>query len=393
MIEFKSKLLEALLDDDINKIIQIIYQELNCHFNITDEYYRLKVQIPAEPIHDLIWDTYLTNASLPPHIIKLLNEDQLLEKGYSSDKPYIVNSPTLGELPRVTLGIKNDQKIYGYLTVYYIDKIITDEDLNKIEIASQVLAYYYSKKEKNISSIQNVYELFINQLFLGQIKNEEDLCLWQNSLPIPINPKYQIVCATFGQKSNFVFLKKIYNEIKTYFNYEKCTLVDDRLYFIFDHIDHQASQTLLMNIVSFLQKYDLKIGISNSYYQLIQTRNYCKQAEIASSLCKPKQYLYFSNCYLEAISTFIHEKNIYIHPSFVILKEYDKRNKTEYFNTLLSYLHHFGRHNEIEAELKVHRNTIRNRLNFIENLCEISLDDAYTFTSLYMSYIIYSNCA
>ena len=70
-----------------------------------------------------------------------------------------------------------------------------------------------------------------------------------------------------------------------------------------------------------------------------------------------------------------------------------KSFKTEYFNTLISYLNHFGRHNEIENELKVHRNTIRNRLNFIENLCEISLDDAYTFACLYMSYVIYNNCA
>lgn len=392
MIIFKSKLLEALLKNDIDEIVQLVYQELNCPFNITDESYHLKVQIPLEPIHDLIWDTYLKNNTLPPHIIKLLDEDQLLEKGYSSNKPYIVLSPTLGEYPRVTIRIKYEQKIYGYLTVYYINRNVTEDDLDKIELVSQVLAHYYSKKEKNISSIQNIYELFITQLLLGQIKNEDDLSRWQNSLQVPIQSNVQIVCAKLDQKSNFL-LRNIYHEIKNYYNYDKCTLFKDGFYLLFDQINLTSNQTLQKNIISSLQKYDFKIGISDTYSQLIQTHTYRKQAEITSALCKPGKMLYFSNYYLEAISYLIKDKKIYIHPSFDLLKEYDKNNKTEYLNTLISYLTHFGRQHEMELELKVHRNTIRNRLNFIENVCAISLDDAYTFTSLYMSYIIYHDCA
>ena len=163
---------------------------------------------------------------------------------------------------------------------------------------------------------------------------------------------------------------------------------------MFDEIQNPTNQTLLKQLITTLQKYDVKIGVSVAFSNLLHTRIYRKQAEIASSLSKNGQCIYFSSHVLEAIKLVLEDtKHIYIHPAFEILKAFDQKNKTEYYPTLRSYLSHFGKHNEIEEDLKIHRNTVRNRLSNIEKMTSISLEDPYTFTHLYISYILLSHCA
>ena len=392
--QFNSNLLECLLANDLNKLITTIYEELQCPFNITDEYYHLLVQIPKKKINDLIWDSYVDHNSLSVDIVKLLNENNLIGKGYFSPTPYMITSPSLGKYPRVTVRLNHEEKIFGYLTVYYIDKEPSENDLSKIEIAGKVLAYYYNKNRTQLSTIQNIYELVLNNLFLELINTEEELMEYQSILPVPLKEKCIILCVQSENDSNITFLQKISNELKYHYHFDKCTIYKENLYLLFDEIQRTSTQKIFDQCIKLLCEYQLKIGISGVFSNLLNARIYRKQAEISASLCEKGKTLYFSDGALDAIALQLKaNSNIFVHPAFETLKDYDFKNNTEYFKTLQCYVQHFAKHNEIEKVLQIHRNTVRNRLGAIENITQISLEDPYTFTHLYLSLILMQHCA
>lgn len=63
------------------------------------------------------------------------------------------------------------------------------------------------------------------------------------------------------------------------------------------------------------------------------------------------------------------------HPAIAILQDYDRKNKTDFYNTLFCYLRNERRHQATAEELFVHRNTLFQRLQKIEELLPVDLDD------------------
>ncbi|MGI6072866.1 MAG: PucR family transcriptional regulator [Lachnospiraceae bacterium] len=67
--------------------------------------------------------------------------------------------------------------------------------------------------------------------------------------------------------------------------------------------------------------------------------------------------------------------NSILHPAIAILKDYDLRNRTDYYKTLFAYLKN-ERSNQLTAEeLFIHRNTLSQRLRKVFNVCTLDLDD------------------
>ena len=74
-----------------------------------------------------------------------------------------------------------------------------------------------------------------------------------------------------------------------------------------------------------------------------------------------------------------------IHPAVKYLKKYDKKNKTNYLETLREYLNCALNTTEAVDRLFIHRNTLYYRLKKIEELCEIDLTDMPTIVCLYFA--------
>ncbi len=65
----------------------------------------------------------------------------------------------------------------------------------------------------------------------------------------------------------------------------------------------------------------------------------------------------------------------YLHPSIEILRLYDQKNGTAYLQTLRIYINSMCNHSKTIAKMHIHRNTLLYRLNKIQELCGISLED------------------
>lgn len=387
---YEAALLLALLEDDLEAVCEIISRELNGLTNITDESYSLIAQFPKKRINEAIWDSYLTEKTLPAGLIKLLNEKNLIEKGLSAEKPFVTTLDTAKDYNRVITRIVMNQKIYGYLTVY-MKTDVTEEDMSKLSLAAKVIAYQMYKKEDANNYIGDIYELFISNLFNQNIHSEKELAEWQKAMPVSLCEPYRMICADGQNHRNVAYMNTILKKIKNQYHYLSGTIYQDQLYLLVDKVEEKGQIQLMDEMIKLLKSYDLNIGISNKFSRLLDANLYRQQASLTALLQK-KESPYFIDETLQLVNEEIKEKQeIFIHPAIKILSSFDQKNGSEYLKTLYSYLRHFAHHLAIENELKIHRNTVYNRIRTIEELCGIDLSDAYTFTHLYLSYLM-SDC-
>lgn len=280
---YEAALLSALLDDDLEAVCEIISHELEGLTNITDESYNLIAQFPKKRINEAIWDSYLTEKTLPADLIKLLNEKNLIEQGLFSDKPFVTTLDTAKDYNRIITRIMMSQKIYGYLTVY-IKTDVTDEDIEKLGLAAKVIAYQMYKKEDTNNYIGDIYELFISNLFNQNIHSEKDLTEWQKAMPVPLRKPYRIICAAEKNHFNYAYMNTVLKKIKNQYHYLSCTIYQDQLYLLVDKVEEKGQMQLMDEMIELLKSYDLNIGISNDFSELLLAELYRQQASLTALL-------------------------------------------------------------------------------------------------------------
>ena len=78
-----------------------------------------------------------------------------------------------------------------------------------------------------------------------------------------------------------------------------------------------------------------------------------------------------------------------LHPALAAIKEHDRQHKTDYYQTLFCYLRNERRHQQTAEELFIHRNTLFLRLEKIQELWPLDLDD--TEERFYLLFSFYQN--
>ena len=75
-----------------------------------------------------------------------------------------------------------------------------------------------------------------------------------------------------------------------------------------------------------------------------------------------------------------------LHPALAAIKEHDRQYKTEYYRTLFCFLRNERRHRPAAEELFIHRNTLFQRLERIQALWPLDLDDTEERFDLRLSF-------
>lgn len=74
------------------------------------------------------------------------------------------------------------------------------------------------------------------------------------------------------------------------------------------------------------------------------------------------------------------------HPALVVLREYDKKQRTNYYETLYSFLAHERSYVDTSKALFIHRNTLMYRIRVISELINSDLEDPDERNFIYFSY-------
>ena len=74
------------------------------------------------------------------------------------------------------------------------------------------------------------------------------------------------------------------------------------------------------------------------------------------------------------------------HPAFDLIHEYDRKNETQYFETLKVYLLNEMSYQKTAEKLFIHKNTVIYRIRRMEELFRLNLKDCRVITALYLSF-------
>ncbi|MCR4435705.1 MAG: helix-turn-helix domain-containing protein [Clostridiales bacterium] len=78
----------------------------------------------------------------------------------------------------------------------------------------------------------------------------------------------------------------------------------------------------------------------------------------------------------------------FCHPSLLTLMEYDRNNNANYTRTLYVFILNKGNQNESAKILHIHRTTMIYRMEKIEAIMDIKLDNIHLMYNLYLSFMI-----
>ncbi len=146
--------------------------------------------------------------------------------------------------------------------------------------------------------------------------------------------------------------------------------------------ENKGAETVQRKTEEFLRDNYLKAGFSGRFSNLRELPAYYRQARVALetglSYASFKWFFTFQNeClhYMRRLVTSELRPEYICHPKLTSLKEYDKKHKTNYMDTLTAYLENSRNAVETAKQLFLHRSSMMYRLKRIREISEIDFDD------------------
>lgn len=140
---------------------------------------------------------------------------------------------------------------------------------------------------------------------------------------------------------------------------------------------------------------NLQAGISRSFTDLTEVReHYLESVEALKlgNLVKKEAHFFRYADYLiyDFINSHADNENYkkFLHRSLLKLMEYDKKNSTEFVHNFHIYLRNFKNIKDSATALNIHRNTMFYRIEKIESILNVDLNDVDILFQLYLSYKI-----
>lgn len=159
----------------------------------------------------------------------------------------------------------------------------------------------------------------------------------------------------------------------------------------------QPSPSLLHTLADYLKPYNMPAGVSNGFSDITMLSHFFNQSVKAIELNKYYQYRFRIASYADFLVTHLLEivsksSNArllnFCHPTLLYIMEYDRKNDTDYLNTLSAYILS-NRSIKLSAQaLYIHTNTMYGRIQKIKNTFRLDLDDTHLIAQLYISFHI-----
>lgn len=379
----KEMLLTALLDGGIEKLVKDISEYFGYPVMVTDVGYNLIACYPEETQEDPLWDAILQFKSTPPDFINKFYKDNMMPLAVNNVEPYYLNWGCLKDYPRILVNLNMSKKAYGYFSIL-CDKN-SPEMMEAIKIVGSVCTIALQKEYMDSPPSEDYQTMFLKYLFDEKKPKKEHLRNWKKNLHGSVEGPYYVGYCSVNRRKELIspvgfiqaVIKKSYPGILFFSK-------NADLIFLFTSMKTRESvQSFVKILLKNLHGYKLSFGISNQFYELEYPLIYLKQANYACLIASTKglDYMEYRNCVLEQMITSIYAvlpRESYIHEAIEQLHRYDKNNNTEYLSTLMIYVKSLFNAKRTTESLHIHRNTLPHRLEMIQKISGIDLNNTET---------------
>ena len=394
--ELEKRLLRVLCaDSSLNEICKIGVEHFQSPVVVHDEHFYIlacpeMVQGKTNFDYDMQMDSYIENEqTLTLFRTSAAYQETLKTTGGQSWKSDFDDTSCL------YANIWIDQIYKGRLLV-----LTTEETAGKLRevgyfsgIIRQVLLNRYVYRNDAPSLLKGILIDALN----GREINPLTLAKKAEKMHWQMNDAYVCGMVTFGsEKISHYLAFGVCNSIQQHIKGSYPCYYQKAIYFITNlEKGNLTINDLRMKMSYIIRESLLHVGISNVFYKLQDFPLYMKQAEIALVYSREEKRTSWYNEFRETVLAYWMIKGVgeltresIISGDLMLLKNYDGEKGTDLYQTLKTYLT-CERNSTLTAQLlDIHRSTLPHRLERIEKLTGLDLEDFSTRLYLLMSFAI-----
>lgn len=382
-------------DYDINEILNIAEDYVNNPVFLLDTSYKiLGLSKLASLTTDSI-ESYNEHYYLVSEVIEAIKRDSCMNLIYNNEAFFHFTKENF-----IFCGIKVNKITTAYICVLKKHRDFNHDDLTLVNTLSKALSIQIQKDNLFINSSGLEEEYYLIDLLENKIDDINYLKERLSQTNFKIKDNLFLVSIPFKQiykdyRHNFG-LKQLINNAKSIFINSIATYVNDKIIFLISKDSEKLFSSQSENqFLNFLRLNNLKAGISMSFKNILETKEFYKQSISTLNITEhlnSKGYVFYFEDYLEyywfnlslSNENQINTKNL-IHPFINKIIATDKKHNTEFLKTLSTYLDNNRNSNIASKALKIHNSTFFYRFHKIETLLNVSLFDSDILFKLELS--------
>ena len=348
---------------------------------------------PDEDITDPRWISLRTENMIPMNLLNI----SLYRSSLQTESPVLSTDGT--GLPIVRCAVAQDRKLIGYLFSPCYHGAPTQEELDILRVLADLCSLRMQKDLHYAEYPEDMIEYFISDLLNGTITDEQqirDRCSyfgWRLKMPYRILTIRSSDPAETERGAGYLEQTRRCELLREIFPEATVFLYGEQIKFIVSAQDESTRERLLLlKISEVLEKHGLVAGVSQpgrNFRSLTARHRQAMKAIQMGTLLKGSGPLYYYDRYsvyhaLEACAEKLDLRQL-CHAAVLKLERYDRKNGTAYMGTLHAYLSTGKNLSEAAEALYIHRNTLAKRLEKINDIISVDLEDRETVFHLLFS--------
>ena len=348
---------------------------------------------PDDSITDPRWHRLCAERMMPMNLVNI----GLYRSALRSEAPVISTDGT--GLPIVRCAVAQEKKLIGYLLSPCYHGAPTQEELDIVRMLADLCSLRMQKDLHYAEYPDDMIEYFISDLLNGTITDEQqirDRCSyfgWRLKMPYRVLTVRGADPAEMVRGEGYLRQTERCKALRAEFPEATVFLYGEQIKFILGVEDESARERLILaQIAEVLEAYGLVAGVSQPGRNLRSLAARHRQAMKAiqmGTLLEGSGPMYFYDRYavyhaLEMCSGSIDLREL-CHAAVLKLERYDRKNGTAYMGTLHAYLAAGQNISEAAEALYIHRNTLAKRLEKMNDIIHVDLEDRETVFHLLFS--------
>lgn len=338
-----------------------------------------------------IWKHLRIYHYLPYNIVVELQKKHELDQMRSYNQAVLFDSGVFNN-PFIVYNLYNSNNLCGHFFVVGYNKKITSGDIAYANHLGEKLYTALDKDQHFMFVRGGNYEHFFEHLLTGAETNKDHIQTQMNRLGLDTNGRY-CVAKFLPPNTDRFYMEYLCGKLEL-MNSAKPLLYENAIVAIFPLREEENIHKLENKLMKFSIENNTIGGISDGFDGISRLHKYYPQTSIAITYGAVfDEGVFF--CYRDyVIFHLLYTCGNYISLSMICSKElfyiqkYDSQHNTDYFNTLKVFLEN-ERNIALTAEdLKIHRNTLIYRINRLEELYHLDLEQAKSRNRLMLSYHI-----
>jgi sugar diacid utilization regulator len=387
----------------LNRILEVGFGHFSNPILFCDKTFTVLAYIEGnDPPDDAMWKHSVAQGSLPDWYIDDLDESlSKMRTTVDRGAPFIWERS--GDEKRIMLArVVAGREELGYIHVLENASRFTRNDLDYMDLFCRVITEIMQFSQYSIYLPKTSLEAFILNLLSNSYKDSMDI--YSKARKFGWNPKGDISivcvasCVSLCTDSKLVYYKQMIQQL---LYCEKAVIYKQKIVLLLDRTCEKEEMAIRMdNLARMLKKGSMKAYISREFRSINETHKHFKQLNNLTEIDAGKDYslggkdhpiIYYSDHIMYVVLELCaraDDLSEYCHPILSRLNQYDEEHNTNYKETLYKYLNHALDAKTTAEELFIHYNTMRYRLQKLNEIFHIDFGDGMLMFQLWFSFLI-----